>query len=263
METFRFKKRYGQNFLTDTNLVKKIVDATCIEKNSLVIEVGPGRAILTKQLSKVSGRVLSYEIDLELQQYLKDELQDYSNVDVIFDDFLKRDIEKDIRKYNRNFIYFVSNVPYYITTPILIKLLDSKIDFTKIVIMVQEEVGERFSAKPGNKNYGSITVLLNYYYHIKREFKVNRKMFTPEPKVDSEIVSLTKRKNRIPLKNEKLFFQLIRDSFQYKRKNIRNNLKQYNLEKIEQVLVRYNFDLTDRAEQLPVEVFIEICNHLD
>ncbi|MCI8346350.1 MAG: ribosomal RNA small subunit methyltransferase A [Bacilli bacterium] len=263
METFHFKKKYGQNFLTDTNLVKKIVDAACIEKNSLVIEVGPGRAILTKQLSKVSGSVLSYEIDLELQQYLKEGLQDYNNVDVIFDDFLKRDIEKDIQKYNKDFIYFVSNVPYYITTPILIKLLDSKIDFTKIVIMVQEEVGERFSAKPGNKSYGSITVLLNYYYHIKREFKVNRKMFTPEPKVDSEIVSLTKRKNRIPLKNKRLFFQLIRDSFQYKRKNIRNNLKQYNLEKIEQVLVRYGFDLTDRSEKLPVEVFIEICNHLD
>lgn len=263
MNMFHFKKRYGQNFLTDTNLVKKIVDIAHIERNSLVIEVGPGRAILTKQLLKASDNVLCYEIDLELQEYLKDELQDYKNVDVIFDDFLKRNIKKDIQGYNKDFIYFVSNVPYYITTPILIKLLDSKIDFTKIVMMVQEEVGERFSATPGNKSYGSITVLLNYYYDIKREFKVNRKMFTPEPKVDSEVVSLTKRKNRIPLNNEKLFFQLIRDSFQYKRKNIRNNLKQYDLSKIEEVLVKFGFHLTNRAEQLPVEVFIEICNHLD
>lgn len=263
MTTFHCKKKYGQNFLTDTNLVKKIVEVSHIEKHSLVIEVGPGMAILTKQLSKVAETVLSYEIDLELQEYLKEELQEYNNIKIIFDDFLKRDIQTDIQKYNKDFIYFVSNVPYYITTPILIKLLDSKIDFTKIVIMVQEEVGERFSATPGNKNYGSITVLLNYYYHVKREFKVNRKMFTPEPKVDSEIVSLTKKKNKTALKNEQLFFKLIRDSFQYKRKNIRNNLKQYPLEKIEQVLMKFGFHLTDRAEQLPVEVFIEICNYLN
>lgn len=263
MDMFHFKKKYGQNFLTDINLVNKIVDIAHMERNSLVIEVGPGKAILTKQLLKMSESVLCYEIDLELQEYLNDELKNYENVEVIFDDFLKRNIEQDIQKYNKDFIYFVSNVPYYITTPILMKLLESNIHFKKIVMMVQKEVGERFSATPGNKSYGSITVLLNYYYHVKREFKVSRKMFTPEPKVDSEVVSLTKRENKIPLKNEKLFFKLIRDSFQYKRKNIRNNLKRYPLEKIEQVLMKFGFHLTDRAEQLPVEVFIEICNHLD
>lgn len=262
METFHFKKRYGQNFLTDKNLVKKIVSIANISNQSLVLEVGPGRAILTRELISLAKQVISYEIDLELKDLLEQVQQRYSNVEFIYDDFLKRDIQKDIRKFSYQSLYFVSNVPYYITTPILMKLIHSKIDFSKIVMMVQEEVGERFSAKPGSKNYSSITVVLNYFYHIKKEFKVNRRMFTPSPNVDSLVISFTKKENKLFLKNEELFFQLVRDSFQYKRKNIKNNLRSYPLEVVEEVLIRNHLSLMDRAEKIPVEVFVEIANHL-
>lgn len=262
MEKFNFKKKYGQNFLTDINLVKKIATTANIKENALTIEVGPGKAILTKELVNVSKQVISYEIDLELKKYLEEELNSYQNIEIIYDDFLKRDIKEDIEKYDFSHIYFVSNVPYYITTPILMKLIDSKIPFEKIVMMVQEEVGERFSATPGSKNYGSISVFLNYYYHVKREFKVNRKMFTPIPNVDSEVISFTKKENKIPLKNEKHFFQLVKDSFQYKRKNLKNNLKKYDLKLVEEILKEEGFSLTDRAEQIPIEVFIKISNQL-
>lgn len=262
MEKFNFKKKYGQNFLTDINLVKKIATTASIRENALTIEVGPGKAILTKELLNVSKQVISYEIDLELKKYLEEELNSYQNIEIIYDDFLKRDIKEDIEKYGFSHIYFVSNVPYYITTPILMKLIDSKIPFEKIVMMVQEEVGERFSATPGSKNYGSISVFLNYYYHVKREFKVNRKMFTPIPNVDSEVISFTKKENKIPLKNEQHFFQLVKDSFQYKRKNLKNNLKKYDLKLVEEILKEEGFSLTDRAEQIPIEIFIKISNQL-
>lgn len=262
MGEFHFKKKYGQNFLTDTNLVKKIVSIANISDSSLVLEVGPGRAILTRELLNVSRQVLSYEIDLELKEFLDHFKKDYSNIEFIFDDFLKRDIIKDIQNYSYQSIYFVSNVPYYITTPILMKLIHSKIDFTKIVMMVQEEVGERFSARLGSKNYSSITVILHYFYEIKKELKVSRKMFTPIPNVDSLVISFTKRSKRLDLKNEELFFRLVRDSFQYKRKNIRNNLRNYPLELIEEILKRNQLSLMDRAENIPVEVFVEIANYL-
>ena len=142
------------------------------------------------------------------------------------------------------------------------KLIDSGLNFGKIVMMVQEEVGERFSAMPGKKAYSSITVFLNYYYEIKRLFKVNRSEFIPIPNVDSEVIMLTSREDKIALKNKDLFFEFVRASFQYKRKNLRNNLKKYDLKKIEEVLVKYGYSLNSRAEEIPVNVFAEISNSL-
>lgn len=262
MSNFNFKKKYGQNFLKDDNIVKKIVDIGSIENNSLTVEVGPGKAILTKQLSKVSDNVLCYEIDLDLKEYLLKEFKD-TNVNIIFDDFLNRNIEKDIENYNYNNLYFISNVPYYITTPILMKLIKSNLNFNKIVMMVQEEVGERFSANINSKNYGSITVFLNYYFDVKREFKVKREEFIPVPNVDSEIISLTRKNSLLKLKNLEHFFKLVKDSFRYKRKNIKNNLKEYDLKTIERVLNKNNLMLTSRAEQIPMEIFVEISNSLN
>lgn len=262
MEKFNFKRKFGQNFLRDKNLITKIVSIANIEPNSLTIEVGVGKGILTEELAKQSKKVLAYEIDNELKPFLEEKFQDMNNLEIIFDDFLKRDINKDLEKNKYDNLYFVSNVPYYITTPILMKLIESKKYFKKIVMMVQEEVGERFSAKPGNKEYGSISVFLNYYYDIKKEFKVNRNMFVPVPKVDSVVISFSKKENSLSLKNENVFFQLVKDSFQYKRKNLRNNLKKYDLAKIEKILLDNNFSLNNRAEQIPVEVFIKISNEL-
>lgn len=261
MEGFNFKKKYGQNFLKDKNKVKKIVDSADIKDNSLVIEVGPGGGILTTELSLKADNVLCYEIDLELKPILENKFSK-NNVKIIFDDFLNRNIENDIEKYNYDNLYFISNVPYYITTPILMKLINSSLNFDKIVIMVQEEVGERFSAKPNSKDYSSITVFLNYYFDVKKEFKVNRLEFNPVPNVDSEVISFTRKKELLKLKDKELFFKLVKDSFKFKRKNIRNNLKGYNLDIIDRVLKNNNLDLTSRAEQLPIEVFVEMSNKL-
>ncbi len=262
MGDFKFKKKYGQNFLKDDRIVEKIVTLSDIEDDSLVIEVGPGKGILTRQLSKAAKNVICYEIDMQLEGYLINLSKELSNVEVVFSDFLDVDLAKKVSDYKYKHLYFISNVPYYITTPILMKLINSGLNFLKIVMMVQEEVGERFSATPGKKAYSSITVFLNYYYEIKRLFKVNRSEFIPVPNVDSEVIMLTSREDKIALKNKDLFFEFVRSSFQYKRKNLRNNLKKYDLKKIEEVLVKYGYSLNSRAEEIPVSVFAEIANSL-
>jgi len=260
METFNFKKKYGQNFLKDQNILEKIARSANISENSLVIEVGPGKGVLTKVLAQYAKQVLCYEIDLELEEHLKNNLCMVSNVDVKYQDFLQADILGDLKSYTYDSLYFVSNVPYYITTPILMKIMDSRLSFSNIVMMVQKEVGERFSSKPGSREYGSITVYLNYFYEVKKLFVVGRKSFVPSPNVDSVVISLTPREDKLMVKDLKKFFQLVRDSFQFKRKNLRNNLKQYDLDIVSSVLSNYGYDLTTRAEELPVSVFVDISN---
>ena len=262
MENFKFKKSYGQNFLQDKNIIINIVDKTNISKNSLVIEVGPGSGALTMELAKVAKNVLSYEIDTRLEETLDENLKEFDNVEIIYDDFLNRDIKEDIKEYSYDNIYFVANIPYYITTPILEKLIESKIDFKAITMMVQKEVADRFSAHVKTRNYGSITVFLNYYFDIEKLIYVSRNAFIPKPNVDSEVIALRKKDKRFEVKNEQFFFQLVRDSFRFKRKNIRNNLKNYDLKKIEEVLNKYNKDLTARAEELELSVFVDLANNL-
>lgn len=258
----RFKKKFGQNFLKDSNIVKKITNICEIDKDSLVIEVGPGGAIMTKELAARAKNVLAYEIDTDLENELAIKLSSYSNVEVLFRDFLNANLKEDIKKYTYSKLFFVSNVPYYITTPILMKIINSNLHFDKIVMMVQKEVGDRFSTNPGNKDYGSITVLLNYFYEVKKEFFVSKREFVPVPKVDSVVISFTERKEKLYLKDFDFFERVLRDSFQYKRKNIRNNLKKYDLAKVEEVLKNYNLDLNSRAETFPVEVFVDLANSL-
>ena len=258
-----FKKKFGQNFLKHHSIVERIVSTCSLTKNDLVIEIGPGGAILTKELSSHAGHVLAYEVDLDLKEELERKLSLCSNVTVLYQDFLKSDIIRDISSFDYEKIYFISNVPYYITTPIIIKLINSKICFEKICMMVQKEVGERFTAIPGNKNYSSITVFLNYFYEVKKEFLVSRSEFIPVPNVDSVVITF-KKKDILPfVKNENLFFQLVRDSFQFRRKNIKNNLKKYNLSVVFSVLEKYGYDLSVRAEMLSIDIFIELANALD
>lgn len=258
----KFKKKFGQNFLKDVNVVKRIVNTASIENESLVIEVGPGGAIMTRELSSVADNVLAYEIDTELKDELAKRLEGCTNVNINFQDFLESDLKNDVSKYNFKHLYFVSNVPYYITTPILMKLIQSGLNFDKIVMMVQKEVGDRFSTCCGNREYGSITVLLNYFYNVKKEFFVSRKQFVPEPNVDSVIVSFSEKSDKLALSDFSFFEKIVRDSFQYKRKNLRNNLKQYDLDVVSGVLSKYNVDLSVRAEALPVAVFVDLANSL-
>ena len=217
---------------------------------------------MTKELALRSKNVLAYEIDTDLENELAIKLSSFNNVEVLFRDFLKTDIKSDIEKYEFDKLFFVSNVPYYITTPIIMKLIKSGLHFDNIVMMVQKEVGNRFSTKPGSREYGSITVLLNYFYNIKKEFNVSKKEFIPVPKVDSVVVSFSEKENKLELKDFNFFEQVLKDSFQYKRKNIRNNLKKYDLNVVEEVLKKYNFDLTVRAEMLDLEVFVDLANSL-
>ena len=262
MEDFRFKKSFGQNFLNDKSILEKIVKAADIKENSLTIEIGPGSGNLTKEIAKVSKNVLCYEIDNRLEDILDEKLKDYNNINIIFDDFLKRDLSLDIKNYNYDNIYVVANIPYYITTPIITKLIESKIDFKSITLMIQKEVGDRFTANVGSRDYSSITVFLNYYFNVKKLFTVSRYSFTPKPNVDSIVISLIKKTDKISVNNEELFFKLVRDAFQFKRKNLKNNLKKYNLEIINNILKKYNLDLTVRAEKLSLKIFIYISNNL-
>ena len=258
----KFKKKFGQNFLKDINIVKRIVDVSEVDKDSLVIEVGPGGGVMTRELAARAKNVLAYEIDHDLEDELFKRLDGFDNVDILFQDFLTSDLINDVSNYSYKKLYFVSNVPYYITTPILMKIIESGLNFNKIVIMVQKEVGDRFTTSPGNREYGSITVLLNYFYEVKKEFFVSRKQFVPEPNVDSLIVSFSEKKDKLELNDFNFFEKLLRDSFQFKRKTLRNNLKGYDLKKIEEVLNEYGYDLTIRAENLSTEIFVKISNAL-
>ena len=259
-ENFNFKKKFGQNFIVDKNIINNIINKSNIDKETLVIEIGPGAGSLTSELGKVAKNVIAYEIDKTLKPILEKNIQ--SNTEIIYEDFLKRNISEDLKKYNYQKIYVVANLPYYITTPIIIKLIEDKLNIDKIVVMVQKEVGDRFKAKPNTKEYNSLSIFLNYYYTVEKLLDVSKNVFIPKPNVDSIVVALTKKGNKIKVDNEKLFFKLVRDSFKQKRKTLKNNLKGYNLKKIEEILKKHNLDLTIRAEALPIEIFAEIANNL-
>jgi len=255
-----FKKKFGQNFLQDKNLIKKIANVADTNKEDLIIEIGPGSGALTEELIKKSN-VLAYEIDNELQETLSNKFIE-SNIKIIYDDFLNRDIKKDLKDIKYEKLFVIANLPYYITTPIINKIINENIDVEKMVLMVQKEVGERFSAKQGTKDYSSITIFLNYFFEIKKEFLVSRNSFYPRPNVDSIIISFTKKEKNKNVKNEELLFRLIKDSFIQKRKTLRNNLKEYNFSKVEEILKSKNIPLDVRAENLSLEDFIDISNNL-
>lgn len=262
MDNFQFKKKYGQNFLRDETIPSRIVSSSEIPSNTLVVEIGPGAGILTKQLSHVAQQVVSYEVDKELKPVLEEYLKDCKNIEVIYDDFLNRELKDDLKEYSYDSIYVIANLPYYITTPILMKLINANVIIDKIVIMVQKEVGDRFCAKIGSKAYGSITVYLNYYFDIKRLFDISRECFVPKPNVDSVILSLTRKKELPFVSDFSLFTRLVRDSFQFKRKTLMNNLRSYDVSIIKSVLEKHHYPLNVRAEQLPLEMFIEISEVL-
>ena len=259
--SFKFKKKFGQKFITDENIINNIVSNAQVDRDTLVIEIGPGAGSLTYKLVKTAGFVLCYEIDKSVDKILKDNLKDFNNYEVIYDDFLKRNIKEDINNYEYNKLYVVANLPYYITTPIIIKLIEEKLNIDKIVVMVQKEVGDRFKAKPNTKEYNSLSIFINYYFNVEKILDVSKNVFIPKPNVDSIVVSFTKKQLK-PLKDEHIFFKLIKDAFKQKRKTLKNNLNDYDLEKVEEVLNKHNLNLSVRAEAIPIDIFIEIANNL-
>lgn len=255
---FKFKKKFGQNFLTDDNILNNIVESANIDKETLVIEIGCGAGALTKKLVSVAKKVVGYEID----ETLKPILSTIVDADIIFCDFLKRDVKKDLEKYSYNKLYVIANLPYYITTPIITKIIEDKLNVDKIVVMVQKEVGDRFSAKPNSKDYNSLTLFIDYYFNVKKLFVVSKNVFIPKPNVDSVVVLFEKKDRKYYVVNEKIFFKLIRDSFKQKRKTLKNNLKGYDFDLIKEVLTENNFSEDVRAEALPIEMFVKISNRL-
>ena len=262
MYNFDFKKTLGQNFLKDDNIVNKIVNATEYKKNNLVIEIGPGAGSLTKKLLPKVDKAILYEIDTRLERILNKELAEYDNYTIIFDDFLNRNVNDDLSNYRFDNLYIVANLPYYITTPIISKIIEEKIPVCEIVIMIQKEVADRLCALVGTKEYGQLTVFLNYFYDIKRVTNVSKNSFVPKPKVDSAVIKMVKKDNLEYVKDLDFFRKIVKDSFRFKRKTIKNNLCNYDINIIESVLEKYNFNINTRSENIPYYVFVELANEL-
>ena len=261
LKNFEYKKSLGQNFIKDDNIIKKMVNSVDIDNNTLVIEIGPGAGVLSNEIIPRSKYTILYEIDTRLEDVLDNKLKEYNNYKIIFNDFLKEDVKNEISKYEYNKLYVVANLPYYITTPIIEKLINDVCP-DKIIIMIQKEVADRLCAKVGNREYGYITAYLNYFYDINKIFDVSRNCFIPKPNVDSTIISMEKKKREVKVKDIKYFNKLLQDSFKFKRKTLRNNLKGYNLEVIDNVLNKYGHSIVDRAEVISTDIFIEIVSEL-
>ncbi len=254
---FNYNKSLGQNFLKDNNIINKISDSINPSKNDLIIEIGPGAGALTKKLILKDTDVICFEIDKRLESILSN--LDSKNLKIYFEDFLKINLKDYIdSKYEK--LYFVGNLPYYITTAIINKIINESNPY-EITIMIQKEVAERFMANPHSREYSSISVFLQYNFDIIKVCNVSKTCFEPVPKVDSMVIKL-KRNKKIISNNEELLYKIIKDSFRQKRKNLRNNLINYDLEKIEKLLSERNKSLKSRAEELSIVDFVYLSNNL-
>lgn len=268
---FTFKKFFGQNFLTDTNILQKIVDTAEIDKNVNVIEIGPGIGALTEFLAENAAEVMAFEIDERLVPILEDTLRDHDNIKVINEDVLKADLQTRVKEFkNPNLpIKVVANLPYYITTPILMHLIESKIPFAEFVVMMQKEVADRISAEPNTKAYGSLSIAVQYYMTAKVAFVVPRTVFVPAPNVDSAILKMTRREQPlVEVKDEDFFFRVSKISFVHRRKTLWNNLTSHFGKseevktKLEQALGNANIKPSIRGEALSIPDFARLSDAL-
>ena len=261
---FAFQKRFGQNFLIDTHVLDKIIDSAQITKDDFVLEIGPGIGTMTQYLAEAAREVAAVEIDKTLLPILDDTLKDWDNVTVINNDILKVDIRQlALEKNQGRPIKVVANLPYYITTPIIMGLFENQVPVDSITIMVQKEVADRMQVGPGTKDYGALSLAVQYYAKPKIVANVPPNCFMPRPKVDSTVIRLTKlEKPRAHVEDEALFFKIVRMVFTMRRKTLSNNLKSlgYTREFIEEVLEAAGIDLKARGETLSVEKFAELSN---
>ncbi|WP_416829550.1 16S rRNA (adenine(1518)-N(6)/adenine(1519)-N(6))-dimethyltransferase RsmA [Ectobacillus polymachus] len=268
---FTFKKSLGQNFLIDTNILNRIVDFAELTPNSGAIEIGPGIGALTEQLAKRAKKVAAFEIDQRLLPILAETLEPYPHVQIIHGDVLKEDVRKVIATQFEagQDIMVVANLPYYVTTPILFKLVEEDLPIRGIVVMMQKEVADRITAEPGTKDYGSLSIAIQYHMVAEIVMTVPRTVFVPQPNVDSAVLRLTKReKPAVDVLDEPFFFEVIRASFAQRRKTLLNNLSN-NLssiakdkEMLERTLVKVGIDPKRRGETLSIEEFAMLSNEL-
>lgn len=268
---FSFKKSLGQNFLIDTNILRNIVDHALLTEQSGAIEVGPGIGALTEQLAKRSKKVVAFEIDQRLLPILDETLAPYDNTKIIHEDILKADVKKMMEEEFQGVedVMLVANLPYYVTTPIIMKILEDHLPIRGIVVMLQKEVAERISAKPSTKEYGSLSIAIQYYTVPEVVMIVPKTVFMPQPNVDSAVIRLTKRERPlVTVKDEEFFFQVTRASFAQRRKTILNNLTGQ-LEKgkerkdlIIESLQKAGIEPTRRGESLSIEEFAALSDAL-
>ncbi|MGE8207426.1 16S rRNA (adenine(1518)-N(6)/adenine(1519)-N(6))-dimethyltransferase RsmA [Heyndrickxia sp. NPDC080065] len=268
---FSFKKSLGQNFLIDPNILRNITEYGGLTKATGTIEIGPGIGALTEHLARSSKKVLAFEIDQRLLPILEDTLSPYDNVKVIHQDILKADVRDIVEEEFKDIedIMVVANLPYYVTTPIIIKLLTERLPLRGIVVMLQKEVADRIGAKPGTKEYGSLSIAIQYYTKAETVMVVPKTVFMPQPNVDSAVIRLTLHKKPIvEVKDEEFFFQVTRASFAQRRKTILNNLTSQlpngkaMKEEILTTLEQLNIDPTRRGETLSIEEFASLSNAL-
>ncbi|TCI75484.1 16S rRNA (adenine(1518)-N(6)/adenine(1519)-N(6))-dimethyltransferase RsmA [Exiguobacterium sp. SH0S1] len=266
---FSFKKSLGQNFLIDLNILNKIVDAAELDEASGVLEIGPGIGSLTEQSAKRAQKVVALEIDQRLLPILEDTMAPYPNVHVIHGDALELDIrsivEREFLSEGIDDIAVVANLPYYVTTPIIMRLLESRIKFRSLVMMIQKEVAERIGAKPGTKAYGSLSIAIQYYAEASVSFIVPKSVFMPAPNVDSAVITLKMRpRPAVDVEDEAFFFEIARASFAQRRKTILNNLTNH-LGKdkkvdLERLLNAAGIDPKRRGETLSLQEFARLAD---
>ena len=261
------RKKYGQNFLIDANVIKRIIDASSITKEDCVLEIGPGIGSMTQLLSEAAGKVICVEIDESLRPVLEETLEDCDNVRILWQDILKTDLKAVCEEYNEGKpLKVVANLPYYVTTPILMQLLEQKDVFTSITVMVQKEVADRIRSGPGSKEYGAISLAVQYYAEPEAVLTVSPSSFIPRPGVDSCVLCLTAY-TEPPVKcNEKVMFALIRAAFNQRRKTLANAIshgyclggRQLSREEVTAALEKAGLPPTVRGEALSMEQFAEL-----
>ncbi len=265
---FDFRKKFGQNFLIDNNILEKIIEAAQITKDDCVLEIGPGIGTLTQRLAEEAGEVIAVEIDKNLIPILNETLADYDNVTIINDDILKVDINKIVEERGERPVKVVANLPYYITTPIIMTLFEKHVPLHSVTIMVQKEVADRMKVGPGTKDYGALSLAVQYYAKPEIVTKVPAACFMPRPNVDSAVIRLTRYEDT-PVKadDEAWLFAVIRASFNQRRKTLANGLANagnlsINRQQVEETLAEMGLPTSVRGETLILEQFSELANRL-
>lgn len=268
---FTFKKSFGQNFLTDTNILQKIVDTAEIDKRVNVLEIGPGIGALTEFLAENAAEVMAFEIDDRLIPILEDTLGHFDNVQIVNQDILKADLQTELKRFKNPDLPLkvVANLPYYITTPILMHLIESKVPFQEFVVMMQKEVADRISALPNTKAYGSLSIAVQYYMTAKVAFVVPKTVFVPAPNVDSAILKMTRREEPlVKVENEDFLFRVAKASFAHRRKTLWNNLTSHFGKsdeiklKLTKALEEAEIEPSIRGEALSIESFGKLADAL-
>lgn len=266
---FHFRKKFGQNFLIDPHVLDKIIEAAGIGKEDFVLEIGPGIGTLTQYLCERAGKVLAVEIDPKLIPILQETLSGYDNIEIIHGDILKQDIQGIADRYNGGRpVKVVANLPYYITTPIIMELFESHVPLENVTVMVQKEVAERMQAQPGTKEYGALSLAVQYYARPYLAANVPPNCFMPRPAVGSAVIRLDcLSRTPVAVKDEKLMFRLIRASFNQRRKTLQNGLTNssgldFSKEEIRQAIQAVGLDPAIRGERLGLEQFAALADEL-